>query len=278
MAPLSRKMAKPLPRLFRYWGYVRRPIVDLLVRRSSLPVGWVSSWVYAYILVAFWRAVYGPIKIEAGFTLPQIVSYVVAGQVIGSFFRTTALDRLTTGVEKGTIILDLLKPVRLPFLLLADAFGAVIAAFLSQGIPMLVFGVLVFHMTVVTAPATIGMLLLLVLLGSVLRQIMDGMIAYSAFWTVRAEGLDRLAGWVVFSFLGGSFVPYSFFPAWAQGILSWSPLAGLYSDPLQVWVGRMSFAQGFHAAGLDALWIVGLGALAAWIHSRAMRHVLSFGG
>jgi len=267
-----------VPGILRYWGYARRPLVELLSRRSSLPLNWIRAWVYTYILVAFWRAVYGHADASAGFSLEQIVSYVVAGQVIGGLFDTTAQDRLERGVREGTVILDLLKPVRFPFALLADALGTAGGSLVAQGIPMLVFGLVVFHMTVVAGPAALGLVLLLAILGFLLRQIMACLVAYSAFWTVRTQGLDRMVNWVVFSFLGGSFVPYAFFPLWAQRVLFWSPLAGLYSSPVQVWVGRMPLSSGLGAAAVDVGWIAVLAGVLALVHARAMRHVMSFGG
>jgi ABC-2 type transport system permease protein len=262
----------------RYWGYARRPLLELVTRRSSLPLNWVRSWVYAYILVAFWRAVYGHASQEAGFTVEQIVSYVVAGQVLNNLLVSTAQQRLEDGVRQGTVILDLLKPVRLPFAMLADAAGAAVGYFASQGLPMLLFGLVVFRIRLDAAPAVLGLVFLLALLGFLLLQLLDGLVAYAAFWTVRTAGLDRLVNWLVFSLLGGSFVPYAFFPRWAQGVLIWSPLSGLYSSPVQVWVGRMSLGAGFVAAGRDLIWLGVLGALLAWVHARAMRRVLSFGG
>jgi ABC-2 type transport system permease protein len=262
----------------RYWGYARRPLALLLTWRSAVPLNWVRAWVYTYILVAFWRAVYGGAEQAAGFTLPQIVSYVVAAQVIGGLLATTAQERLEQGVHDGTVVLDLLKPVSLPLALLADALGTSLGVFISNGVPMLIFGIVVFHMRVIVAPATLGLVLLLALLGFVLRQLMDCLVGYAAFWTVRTAGIDRLVNWVVFSFLGGSFVPYAFFPAWAQAALRWSPLAGLYSSPVQVWVGRMPLSGGLAAAGVDVLWIAILAGVLAWVHNRAMRRVLSFGG
>ena len=277
-AAAARSPVRPALGLLRYWGYARRPLTLLLTWRSALPLQWVRSWVYTYILVAFWRAVYGHAGQAAGFTLPQIVSYVVAAQVIGGFLATSAQERLEDGVRQGTVILDLLKPVRFPLALLADALGTSIAIFVSGGIPMLIFGLVAFHMRVIVAPATLGVVLLLAILGFVLRQLMDCLVGYAAFWTVRTAGIDRLVNWVVFSFLGGSFVPYAFFPAWAQAALRWSPLAGLYSSPVQVWVGRMPVSGGLAAVGVDLLWIAVLAAALAWVHERAMRRMLSFGG
>ncbi len=265
-------------RLVRYWGYARRPLLALMVRRSSLPLGWVRSWVYAYILVAFWHAVYGSSTQEAGYTVAQMVSYVVAGQVVNAVLVSTAASRVSDGVRQGTVILDLLKPVSFPLALLADGVGAALGSMVTYGVPMLIFGLLVLHMRVVATPAVLGVVALLVLLGFCLLQLLDGLIAYAAFWTVRTDGLERLVNWIVFSLLGGSFVPYAFFPRWAQGLLTWSPLAGLYSSPVQVWVGRMGPTAGLVAAGRDILWMAVLTALVLWVHARAMRRVLSFGG
>jgi len=264
--------------LLRYWGYARRPLLNLVTRRSSLPLNWVRSWVYAYILVAFWRAIYAHSAQADGYSLQQIVSSVVAGQVLNHLLVSTAQERLENGVRQGTVILDLLKPVMFPLALVADGAGASIASFASQGLPMLVFGRLVFRIRVLATPGVLGLVLLLAILGFALLQLLAALVAYAAFWTVRTAGLDRLVNWLVFSLLGGSFVPYAFFPKWAQGVLNWSPLAGLYSSPVQVWVGRMATSAGWAAALLDVAWIGVLAALLAWVHARAMRRVLSFGG
>lgn len=276
-APRGRRIGVG-PRLLRYWGYARRPLLEVVTRRSSLPLNWVRSWVYVYILVAFWRAIYAHSGQADGYTLREIVSYVVAGQVLNYLLVSTAQERLEHGVRQGTVVLDLLKPVSFPFALVADGMGAAIAYFVSQGLPTLIFGLIVFRIHVIATPGVLAVALLLALLGFALLQLLAGLVAYAAFWTVRTAGLDRLVNWLVFSLLGGSFVPYAFFPKWAQGALNWSPLAGLYSSPVQEWVGRMTTGAGLMAALQDVGWVVVLGALLTWVHARAMRRVLSFGG
>jgi ABC-2 type transport system permease protein len=243
-----------------------------------LLINLVVSLLYLYISVAFWRAVYGGTREAAGYTLPQMVTYMVGATVVGAAFTNSATRWVTRAVRDGTIVIDLLRPVSLPLMLLAEAVGEVVGEVLLYGLPMAVFGLLLFHMRLPADPWAYPPLALLVALGFVLRFLLSAIIGYTAFWTVQTRGLADIVYWIFFNLLGGAFVPYAFFPGVLQHILPWIPMAGLFNAPLNVLVGRTAPAAALRPALLDLGWIAVL-VLGLWrVHTRAMRHVLSHGG
>lgn len=264
--------------LQRYAPYIRRPLVEALTFRGSLLLGWFASFLYLYISVAFWRGVYGSSESAAGYTLPQMIAYMVGGTVLGAAFTNAASRRLARTVRDGTVVVDLLRPVWLPLLLLADSLGAVLGDVLVVGIPMLLTGGLAFHMIPPREPTAYLALLCLVPLGFLIRFLLSAIVGYTAFWTTLTGSLGDIVYWVFFNLFGGAFVPYAFFPKFLGAVLAWSPMASLYSAPLDVLVGKTPPSGAVPSILLDLAW-VGLLSGAIWLlHRNAMRRVVSLGG
>ena len=276
---LARGHPWPSPwQLPRYWGYLRRPLMEAVTFRSQVIIWWVVLALYLYILVVFWRAVYGATSSAAGYTLPQMVAYVVGGQVLGFAMSASAQWRLDRMVRDGTIVLDLLRPTSLPGALLAESVGEVLGESVMFGLPLLVLGVVLFHARFAGRPTAYPLLAVLIAFATVLRFLIAALLGYTAFWTVRTRGIGEVFYNVFLRFLGGAWVPYAFFPRLLRNVLPWTPMAGLFNAPLNFLVGRATASATVSYVAADALWVVLLSVLLWWTHLRAMRRVLSHGG
>lgn len=268
----------PSWQLRRYWGYARRPLMEGLTFRSQVVIGWAVQLLLAYIMVAFWRAVYGATASANGYTLSQMIAYVVAGQALGFAMSGSAQTRLDRTVREGTIVVDLVRPTSLPAALLAEAFGEVLGGAILFGVPVLLVGVILFHIRFSCGPSAAALVAGLIALATALRFLMGALLGYTAFWTVQTRGIGEIVYQVLLRFFGGAMVPYAFFPRILRAILPWTPMAGLFNTPLDVLVGKTSPGVAHVYVAADLLWVVVLGAFLWWLHLRALRRVLSHGG
>ncbi len=78
--------------------------------------------------------------------------------------------------------------------------------------------------------------------------------------------------------LSGSLVPLWFFPAEVQRVSEWLPFQYTYQTPIGIYIGIMPARDAMQAIGIQALWVVILALLLAWIWKRARSKVMIQGG
>jgi viologen exporter family transport system permease protein len=73
-----------------------------------------------------------------------------------------------------------------------------------------------------------------------------------AFWLLDVRGVIAVWG-VVGGMLSGLILPLSWFPAWAQAVLFWTPFPSLFQTPIDVFTERGDVAT---ALATQAVWAV----------------------
>lgn len=275
MAPVH---ANPQWQVRRYFGYCRRTFLQAFAFRTELLMWWSVVILLLYIMVAFWRAVYGATPSANGYTLPQIIAYVVGGEVLSVTLSDTARFRLDEAVRGGGIAVELTRPIALPGALLAEAVGGIVSDAGLYGVPALVAGVVLFHARFTGRADLYLVVLTLTAMGLVLRFLLSAAIGYSAFWTVQTSGIGEIFFNLFMRLFGGQWIPYAFFPGALRVILPWTPFGGIFNAPLTLLVGVGTLKGALVAALVDLAWIGLLVLVVAGLHWLAMRRVMSHGG
>ena len=122
--PLPIRKPSPLAGLKVYREFVRIGFVNILAFRLRYYTGIITYLINVTVYYFIWRAVFanagGPI---AGFSLPQILTYVSAGWILRSFYWNTIDQEMAYEVIEGKIAMDLIKPVSVQWMWLARAMG-----------------------------------------------------------------------------------------------------------------------------------------------------------
>src|SRR5580698_1997478 len=122
--PLPVQKPSPFVGLKIYAEFIRIGFVNILAFRLRYYTGIITYLINVTVYYFIWRAVFantsGPI---AGFSLPQILTYVSAGWILRSFYWNTIDQEMAYEVIEGKIAMDLIKPVSVQWMWLARAMG-----------------------------------------------------------------------------------------------------------------------------------------------------------
>lgn len=122
--PLPVRKPSPLAGLKTYREFIRIGFVNILAFRLRYYTGIVTYLINVTVYYFIWRAVFanaaGPI---AGFSLPQILTYVSVGWILRSFYWNTIDQEMAYEVIEGKIAMDFIKPVSVQWMWLARAMG-----------------------------------------------------------------------------------------------------------------------------------------------------------
>jgi len=97
-----------------------------------------------------------------------------------------------------------------------------------------------------------------------------------AFWFTEVWTVDTLF-WAARNFLGGWYLPVSFFPGALKTIIEILPFRYLFSFPLEVFFNKLSLKETFLGAAICLLWILFFLLLYKLMWSKGRKAYTSFG-
>lgn len=225
----------------------------------------------------FWKAIYGGAATAHDVSGRSMVTYTVISTLMGSLYYMGVEDRISDAVKTGSIATDMIKPINLFVLYLAEDIGNLIISFFRSTIPLFLVGTLIFGLPV---PASGGHFLLF-LLSFFLSYGINW--AFSATFSMVAFSAISLgpAFSVKYHFvnlLSGAIIPIWFFPHWLQVTVQCLPFVYIFQTPLSIYIGKYDVSRCWGMVGVQAIWFLVLVGIFYFAQRRATRRVLVQGG
>lgn len=214
----------------------------------------------------------------AGYSAPQLVAYVWAGQgligVVALWGWTDLADRIRT----GDVVTDLLRPVHPVLGYLLPDLGRAAYALLTRFVVPILVGALAFDMYVPRRAATYPMFALSLLLATLVCFAGRYLVNAAAFWLLDNRGVTM--AWVVCSgVLGGLYFPIRFLPEpLATALYLGTPFPSMLQIPLDVLVERDPPTGGLGLLTIQACWAALLLTCCVLVQRRAERRLVVQGG
>jgi ABC-2 type transport system permease protein len=210
-----------------------------------------------------------------GYSGPQLVTYVWAGQGLIGVVLIWMQPELPERISSGDIVTDLLRPVNPVWRMLAGDLGVAAYASLTRFVGPIVIGALFFDMyaprELTTYPFFMISMALAVLVGFGCRFLISSV----SYWLLDARG--QWMAWSIASvLLSGLAFPLWFLPhPLALALYAGTPIPSVMQVPLDVLIERLPPGQGL---ALQATWVVVLLAACQLVQRRAERRLVVQGG
>ncbi len=247
-----------------------------------------SKWVYVYdtvlaqfflviilfVYINLWKMTYGQQTVIDGFTLPQMIWYLVIAETI--ILSMVPFHRvLEKEIREGDIAIRLNKP----YSYLAFHYSAYLGETMLKSVVVFSVGALFTWFTVGTIPfhvLNIPVLFLVFFLANLFNFIYASIIGLISFWTEDITGiffiLER-AKWL----LGGFLLPLEVFPEPARSIAESLPFKNFIYGPAKLFTQYDSqFA--YHLLGQQLIYLAFFGAVAFTLYSIGIKRLELNGG
>lgn len=242
---------------------------------AGLSTNIVFGMLRLYVLTAASAAAGGAM---AGYTLPQLGTYIWIGQGMLATILLWGPPELADRVRSGDVVADLLRPVN-PFwlYLAADVGRAGYAALIRLLIPV-AFGALLFPFYWPQRPLTYPLFLVSLALALLLCFACRYLVNLTAFWLLDIRGVASV--WMAASsVLSGLYFPIAFLPEGLAAALQYgTPFPSLMQFPTDVAVERGGLSGQLERIGVQLLWTVAMIAVVLHVQRRAMRKLVIQGG
>lgn len=240
---------------------------QVMQRRSTLLMDRVGGVAVIVSLYYFWKALLGTKAQFLGYSRAQMLTYVLAMNILRSFVFTGRGWELVGEISSGRISSYLVRPLSYHgyslALDMAQKTVHVAASFLEVGVLILVVGAPVY------LPQRLSSWLLFpasVLLSSLLFFFLEFIVSSLAFWTSESGG-PLMCFQVFLNFAAGTFFPLDVLPPAAQKALALTPFPYMVFFPINIYLERPLPLGAGATLGVELAWL----GLVFWLARRVWR-------
>lgn len=225
----------------------------------------------------FWKALFQNSSQVQGVNVNTMLVYTVVSAMISVILSTNVERRISISVEKGTIAIDMMRPVNIFSVFLAEDFANVAALILQNLLPVLLIGSIFIQ---IPKPACLGSFLLFLFslcLAFWINWFLSAIFGMIAFWAINMDALIQVKKHLV-RLLSGSIIPLWFFPEGIRKVLECLPFAYLYQLPLNLYIGKYDTASLAKGLLIQGIWLLVLLVSFLYLQKRVTRKVMIQGG
>jgi len=251
---------------------------ETLQRRSTLLMDRLGGFAVVVSLYAFWSALMAGKETFLGYTRPEMITYVLALNVLRSFVFTGRGWMLVGEISSGRISSYLVRPVSYHGYALALDMAQktvhVCSALLEIGLLAALIGGGLF---IPRDPGAWALFAASAALSSILFFFLEFMVASLAFWTSESGG-PLFCFELFLQFAAGAFFPLDVLPEGVRRALEATPFPYMVYYPVRFLLQKESPDDVLRLLGLEALWVLVIGGAALWVWRRGLRVYSAEGG
>lgn len=236
----------------------------------------------SFISYSLWMAVYGSAKGASlgGLTKREMVVYVFMVYVTSSMVTISVSDWVSEDVVKGTVAMNLIKPIDYRLSLVSRALGDMVYRFLAPGV-FIWIGLEIYKVKALgLAPATVGGILFYLLscgMSFLIFVLFDFCFGMIAFFTTYIFGMLMVKE-ALLGFLTGQLIPISFFPGIVQRVFDFLPFSSMVYTPVMIYLGKYTGRTLGFMLLRQAAWVVILYAFGSLIWKMVTKRLVVLGG
>ncbi|MBI4376273.1 MAG: ABC-2 family transporter protein [Elusimicrobia bacterium] len=251
---------------------------QVLQRRASLLMDRVGGIAVIVSLYYFWKALLGQKSEFLGYSGEQMLSYVLAMNLLRAFVFTGRGWELVGDISSGRIASYLVRPISYHgyslALDMAQKTVHLFAALLEIGVLILLVQAPVYQPA---EPATWPLFAVAVLLSSLIFFFLEFTVSSMAFWTSESGG-PLFCFELFLQFAAGTFFPLDVLPKSLQAALSLTPFPYMVFFPINIYLERVPLAQAAQIIGMQCLWLALFAAMSVWVWRVGLQSYSAEGG
>ena len=260
--------------LKKYYAVARNAFKQATAYRLDAVTTLLSSVVFLTLYYAVWSAIDASGNIQGG--LQQVMTYLVAGQVVSNAAFLQTEQFIGNRVRKGTIVNELKRPLSLMSHVYFHELGWVVFNTLAKAVPIALLGALFLNIPL-PGPVNAFYFALSTFLAFNLVFLLAYANAMLVFWT-KVDWSLRMARNTVTNLFSGVLFPLYLLPAGLADIFNVLPFRAMADAPIQIFTGQASGTQVLEIFGLQIFWIIIIFIIAHLMWRKAKKRLTVQGG
>ncbi len=240
----------------KYWHIITNEVQRQFTYRIGIAAYSFGNIAEVIILVIIWSIAFRNTEMIHGYGSREMISYVIFAWFFSFLTTTYAFEtNVARDIHLGTLSNILVKPMSYIRYAMTVSTGRIfigLLVVLVQGMIAFFFfrDKLIFSIDFATA-----LLLLTMLIASYLINMLFSIaVGFISFWTTEISGIYYCIK-TISRFMSGTFFPIILLPAFIMKACFFFPFVYTIYIPVQLYLGKISFAEGLRGLAIEILWL-----------------------
>ncbi|WP_179088002.1 ABC-2 family transporter protein [Paenibacillus sp. FSL R7-0273] len=263
--------------MMKYLAFSKTRIRLELFYKFNFLSSFFAALVIFFVEYFLWNAIYsGSGKDElAHLTFFSVFSYILFGNILRKLLGDGVDERIGESYRDGSIVLDKIKPVLLPFRYLFDDLGRGLLQAAVISIPLV--SVFLFKAGDVISFQQVMLFIVMAGFAYLIFFILNFILGLVSFWTGSIIGIYMLK-MACMSILSGLYIPLEFYPEWLLKLTYVFPFRAIYYLPVSAMMKSYSLEEGLLLILQQLAWVTVLLVLCISLQRAAFKKLTVQGG
>jgi len=260
-----------------YFEFCRKSFLEKYTFRFDFFLSIVGGFLSILVQMSMWEVLYNGKSELKGFSLFDMMNYVMICLVIGSITSSRTGTKIASKVHSGGIISDLSKPINFKFYLWAEDLGENSFRFVFSVLPVMLLTTLCYGFFIEVKFVNLIFFIVSIILGAGLAFHINYLIGLLAFWLKNSWYVS----WFLTAFqalFSGSKIPLWFYPDILYRVTEFLPFRYVFFDPLTIYLEKVSYTDALGILFIQAVWLVVLVFLEKIVWFSVQKKIFIFGG
>jgi len=238
-----------------YLYVVKLRIQTALAYRFNMISTILVQCIVMFAISYFWIAVYGETESVLDISKKDMLTYTSISILMGNLLTMNVQYRIVDSIRNGNVALDILKPVNVYGIYLAEDIGDAINALCQKVVPLLIISTIIFGFPKTPSGVNLALFLVSFIMSYLINWFLAALLGLCAFQTISMGPMMAVKGYII-KLLSGSFIPLWFFPQGLQNVLEYLPFVGVYQIPLGIYIGKYAVENMIIQIAIQSMWVL----------------------
>ncbi|MFD1735232.1 ABC transporter permease [Bacillus salitolerans] len=239
----------------KYIEMIRIRFLMMLAYRTNYYSGILIYSINIGAYYFLWSAIYGDKGTIQGLSVLQMTTYIAVAWMARAFYFNNIDREIATEIKEGKVAVELIRPYHYLRMKMMQALGEGIFRLLFFSVPGMVIVSLFFPLEFSSSITTWLWFFVSIVFSFIINTQINLLAGVTTFFLFNNDGLIR-AKRVVIDLFSGLLLPISFYPVWAQDVMSFFPFQAISYIP------SMIFTEGFQGSEIvQAILVQGIWSL-----------------
>ena len=239
----------------KYIEMIRIRFLMMLAYRSNYYSGIIIYTINIAAYYFLWTAIYGGKESIQGLSVAQMTTYVAVAWMARAFYFNNIDREIAAEIKEGRVAVELIRPYSYLGMKVMQGLGEGIFRFFFFSILGMILVVLLFSLSIKLNLYTLLYFFISLLFSFIINTQINLMTGMMTFFLFNNDGI-MYAKRVTIDLFSGLLLPISFYPVWAQEIMTFFPFQAISYIPSMIFTEGMQGTAIWNAILFQAVWSV----------------------
>ncbi len=237
----------------KYLEMIRVRFLMMLAYRTNYYSGILIYSINIGAYYFLWTAIYGGKEDIQGLSVLQMTTYVAVAWMARAFYFNNIDREIANEIKDGKVAIELIRPYNYLGMKTMQGLGEGLFRLLFFSVPGMFIVALIFPISISASLSTWLMFFVSLIFSFIVNTQINLLTGIMTFFLFNNSGLIR-AKRVVIDLFSGLLLPISFYPLWAQSLMSYLPFQAISYIPSMIFTEGFVGNEIYTAVLLQAFW------------------------